>query len=90
MDDLLESRLAELVERAEQRGIDWRDRTKEFTADRRPVIAALATLLGIDAFAVLDARRSLDELEEYGRAAAAAEAELYRQAANDLAGSSEV
>ena len=80
----LESRVAELAAHAERRGINWQERTRDFSSDSRQVVAALATLLEIDAFEVLNEGRSLEELAELGRAAKVAEVELHRRAEEAL------
>jgi hypothetical protein len=71
------ARLEELKQRADQRKIDWREKTRDLPQDdTRVLILALATSLGIDAIQALDERVALDQLEKEAEAWPAASAKL--------------
>ena len=53
-----------LIERAERAGVDWKKALANIPDDVRARVAALATLLGIDAHLALNPEVSLDEIAE--------------------------
>lgn len=65
----LGERVRELSERAGKRGLDWKSRLKDVPDDPLLRVAALATLLEIDALAAMKSDVELDSLEEEAKAA---------------------
>jgi hypothetical protein len=62
--DFLAKRRAELTSRAEQRGIDWKAKLDGADMDDDGfLVAALASLLGVDIQRVFDPESALDRLE---------------------------
>jgi hypothetical protein len=72
-------RLEELIRRAEARSLDWRTPTRQFNGDPTATLAAIATLLGIDAMAAYDESRSVEELEQEGVALTTRNEEIDRE-----------
>jgi hypothetical protein len=53
-----------LIQRAESAGIDWKGPLANILNDERARVAALATLLGMDAHLALNPEVNLDEIVE--------------------------
>jgi hypothetical protein len=60
--DVLVERRAELVSLAERRGADWRPLVEGLPDEDRVMVAALATLLGIDVVQAINSDSSAEEL----------------------------
>jgi hypothetical protein len=60
--NVLAERRAELVSLAERRGVDWQPQVAGFPDEDGVMVAALATLLGIDVLQAFDPESSTEEL----------------------------
>jgi hypothetical protein len=79
--EALARRRAELSARADERGIDWQSQVKGLpTDDDRLMVAALATLLGVDAHEAFDPAFSVDELERRAERSQAEQETRYKLA----------
>jgi hypothetical protein len=80
----LRKRVAELRDKVDKQGIEWQSRLDELPDDPVLQIAALATLLEIDALGALQEDVSLDVLEDRGRDLRRLREEMEREVARYL------